>query len=161
MAAVALERAVFAIEFTAIDFVRIISAIVIMIASPLSRDALSVGTLKFGFGTLSVQSLAQVLGLVRVVAAIVFEIAKPPLRYTPVVLAVEVGRRMAFRTVVRQFVRTVTTIVFAVAEQPFRYAPVVCPAGTPLPAGRAIALSAHKCGFVRIVATIVIEIANP
>lgn len=160
MAALALEGSVLALEPAAVVLVRIVSAIVVVVASPLTRYALSVGTLELGFRTLSVQSFAQVFGLVRVVAAIVFEIAQPSFRYAPVVLALEVGR-LTFRTVLGHFVRTVATVVLAVAEQPFGYATVVRSSGTPLPAGRAVPLSAHERRFVRIVTAIVVEIAHP
>lgn len=161
MAALALERAVLALEPSASELVRIVAAIVVVIAPPLARYALAVGTLELGFRTLPVQPLAHVLGLVRVVAAIVFEIAQPPFRYAPVVLALEVRGRLAFRAVLGQFVRTVPAIVLAVAEQPLGYAPVVRPSRTSLPAGRAVPLPAHVRRFVGIVTAIVVEIAHP
>jgi len=161
MAALALERAVFTLEPAAIQLVRPVAAIVVVVAPPLARYALTVGALEFRLRTLSVRPFAHVVGLVRVVAAIVLEIAQPPFRYAPVVLALEVRGRLTLRTVLRQFVGTVAAIVFAVAEQPLRYAPVIGLAGTPLPAGGAVALPAHVSRFVRIVAAIVVEVAHP
>lgn len=104
MAALALERAVLALEPAACELVRIVAAIVVVVAPPLTWYALSVGTLELRFRTLPVQPLAQVLGLVRIVTAIVLEVAQPPLWYAPVVLALEVRCRLAFRTVLGQLV---------------------------------------------------------
>lgn len=148
MAALTLERAVFTLESSAIEFVRTVAAIVVMVTLPLTRYAFAVGTFEFRLRTLSVRSFAHAVVFVRIVATIVLEIAHPSFRYAPVVIALEVCRRLAFRTVLGQFVGTVAAIVFAVAEQPFRYAPVIGLAWTPLPAGGAVTLSAHISRFV-------------
>lgn len=161
VAALALERSVFALEAAAVELVRVVTAVVVVIASPLTRDAFAVGALELGLGTLSVLALAHVFRLVRIVAAIVFKVAQPSFRYASVVFALEVRGGLTLGAVGGQLVRTVATVVLAVTEQPFGNATVVGSAGASLPAGRAVSLPAHECRFVRIVTAIVVEIAHP
>lgn len=148
MAAPALERAILALEPTAVQLVRVVAAVVVVVAPPLPRHALAVAAPELRLGALPVRALAQVLRLIRTVAAVVLEVAQPPFRDAPVVLALEVRSRLAPRTVFRQLVRPVAAVVLAVAEQPPGYAPVVGPARAPLPAGRAVPLPAHVRRFV-------------
>lgn len=78
-----------------------------------------------------------------------------------IVIAFEIGLRVAGWTVFNLFVAVVTTVVFAVAEQPFRYAAVIRLPGTALPAGGAVALAAHVRRLIGIIAAIVIEVTHP
>lgn len=161
MATLALERAILALEPTAVEFIRVITAIVIVVTPPLAWYAFAVGTLELRLRTLAVQSFAQVFRLVRVVTTVVLEVTQPPLRYAPVVLALIVRGCLALRTVLRQLIRTVAAIILTVAEQPFWYAAVIGLSRTPLPSSRAVPLSTHVGRFIRVIATIVVEITNP
>lgn len=161
MAALALERVVLARDRVAAQLVRVVVAVVSMVTPPMAGYTFTIAaTPEFGLGTISgIVALAQVGRLVRVVAAVVLEVAQPPLGQAPVILAPEFGG-IAPRAVLRQLVRTIMTVVLAVTEQPLGYALVVGEPRAPLPADGTVAVSAKVCGLVRIVATVVVEVAH-
>ena len=77
-----------------------------MIATVTARDAVAVGcAAELGSGTFSVLMAAEFVFFVVAVGAIVFEITRPAARYAALILALEFGRLVTFRTLLRQFVR--------------------------------------------------------
>jgi len=64
----------FTLEITAIHFIRAVTAIVVVIASPLIRYTLGIRALEFGLRARSIRAMTKLLCLVRVVATVVFEV---------------------------------------------------------------------------------------
>merc|ERR1712155_213998 len=104
---------------------------------------------------------AHVLVLVAVVAAVVLEVAEPPLGHAALVPALELSLVRAHGAVLRQLVSAVPAVVLAIAEEPLGDAAVVVVAGTPPPALRAVPLAAEVGGLVTVVTAVVIEVAVP
>lgn len=160
----ALERSILALESFAVQLVRVITAIVLVVATPTLGDALSVVAQELRFGALSVFALALRFGLIGTITAIISKIALPlsgevekyklnpanaPITYqyslwnAPIVRALEVRLLLTGRAILGLLIAAVATIVLSVAEQPLGNAPVVGLARTPLPSRRAIPLSTH------------------
>lgn len=145
----------------AANFVAVIAAIVLVVASPSGSDTFVVSATIFRSGTIAIFSFANGLSFVASVSAIIGEIAQPLIRYTSVIATFEFSVRVTFRTTLWQFVGTIATIVFAIAKQPFRYATVIRVARATLPTCRAVSLTTYESGLVTIVTAIVVEIAHP
>lgn len=77
MARGALERSVFALVVLAIGFVRIIAAVVLMVASPSRRNALAIRASELRFRALTIFALANGLHFVAAITTIVGEITNP------------------------------------------------------------------------------------
>lgn len=73
----ALERSILALESFAVQLVRVITAIVLVVATPTLGDALSVVAQELRFGALSVFALALRFGLIGTITAIISKIALP------------------------------------------------------------------------------------
>lgn len=119
----ALERAVLTLEAGTTHLVRIVQAVVLVIATPSHRNTFTVAAVELGFGTFAVFAFADGSRFVGVIAAIVSEVAHPLFGDATVVGAFEFCVCVATWTVLREFVGTVAAVVFAVAEEPFRYTP--------------------------------------
>lgn len=143
------------------DFIAVIAAVILVVATPSRRYTLAVSTTIFGFRACTVFAFANSFGLVAVVTAIVSKVAKPLLWHASFVAALEFGIAVTLRTILRKFVRTIATIVLAVAEQPFWYATIVRMTGTTLPARGTIFLTTYVSRLVAVVAAVVVEIAHP
>lgn len=106
VSALALERAVGAGEALATHLVRSVRTVTVEIAAVAARNALAIrGAAEFRGRTLAVLVAAEFFVLIVTVGAIIFEIAGPAARNATLVLALEFGRFVTFRTLFRQFVR--------------------------------------------------------
>ena len=107
VAALALERVVLTGESFASDFIRAVGAVVVVVAPVPAGYALAVRrAAELGRGALAVLVPAELVVLVVAVGAVVLEVARPPARDAALVLALELGRLVAFRAVLRQLVRS-------------------------------------------------------
>lgn len=77
MAGSALESAILAFITLAIDFVRVVAAIVLVIALPARRNTFSIGATEFGLGAFAIFALAGAFKLVTAITAIVGKITHP------------------------------------------------------------------------------------
>lgn len=132
-----------------------------MIASPPAGDTLAIAAPELRLGTVTILALALGFCFVTSVTTVVGEVAHPLFWNAPVIVALEVRLRITLGTILRQLVAVVTAIVLTIAEQPFRNATVVGLSGTTAPSSSTIPLSAHVGRFVRVITTIVIEVAHP
>lgn len=101
MAGSALERVVLTLESGTTHFVGVITAIVLVIATPPHRNTFAVAAMEFGFGTFAIASFTYGFGFVGTVAAIVREVAHPLFWNATVVRAFEICVRVAPRAILR------------------------------------------------------------
>jgi hypothetical protein len=111
--------------------------------------------------TFSVFAFALRLRFIGTITTVVSKVTSPLFRDATVVLALEVGVRLANWTVFWKFVAVIAAIVLSIAEQPFGDAAVVGLAWTSLPSSGAVALTAHVGWFVGVIAAIVVKVAHP
>lgn len=156
-----LERSVLALESFAVELVTIIAAVIFVIASPPAGNTLAIAAPELRLGTVTILALALGFRFVATITTVIGKVAHPLFWNASVVVTLEVRLRITFGAIFRQLVAIVAAIVLTIAEQPLRNAPVVGLSGATAPPGSTIPLSAHVGWFVRVIATIVIEIAHP
>lgn len=106
VAALALEGSILAGESFAIDFIRAIRTVTIVVASIAPWNAFAIASAtEFGSGAFAVLVLAKIVVFVVAIGAVVLEIASPPTRDAALVFALELGRLVTSRALLRQLVR--------------------------------------------------------
>lgn len=125
MARCTLERTILALEAFASILVRVVTTVVLVIATPPARDTLAIVAAELRLGTFAIFALALGFTLVATITAIIRKVTHPLSRYTTIIVALEVGLQIALWAVLRQLVALIPTIVLTVTEQPFRNATIV------------------------------------
>lgn len=190
MAGGTLECAVFALVALAIDLVRVVAAVILVVALPTGRDTFAVGAMELGFRAFPVFAFTDSFQLIAAITAIISKIAHPlsannrqkkaiELRFTPhlpygscmldenllgnatIVTTFKIGLQIAGRTILNLFIAVVSAVVFAIAEQPFRNAAVIRLAGTTLPTLGAVALTAHVGRLIGVISAVIVEVTHP
>jgi len=95
-------------------FVLIFGTVNLSITLPRQRDAQSMTTGKFVFGTRSIAT--NVLQFVRKVTTVVVAIAQPALRQTPTVQALQLSVRTRLHSTLGSFIRSVSAVIISITS---------------------------------------------
>jgi len=106
MAAVALESAVQTSETFAVQLIRTVGTVGIVVTAVTARDTFAISTAEFRGGTIAVLVMTQLVTLIVTIGAIVFKVACPAARDTALVLTLEFSCFVAFRAVLCELVRS-------------------------------------------------------
>ena len=103
---IALECPVQTCKTFAVQLIGAIGTVGVVIATVTTWNTFAVPAAELGSGAVTVLMMTQFIALVVAVSAVILKVARPAARDAALVFALELGRFMTFRTMLRKLVRS-------------------------------------------------------